>query len=222
MDIAFTSEHKTFRAEVREWLKDHVPSERLPSYDTKEGFDLHRDWERTLAKDKWGNVNWPEEYGGRGLDLTYWLIFEEEYYRADAPLRVSQNGIFLLAPTIMEYGTEAQKTRFLPPMASGDEIWAQAWSEPGAGSDMAAIRSKAVRDGDHYIVTGQKTWSSRAVFADWCFALVRTDADSERHKGLSKLLIPLDSPGLTRRPIAQLDGDPGFAELFFDLSLIHI
>jgi len=108
-----------------------VPSERLPSFDTAEGFELHRDWERTLAKDKWGNVNWPVEYGGRGLDLISWLIFEEEYYRADAPLRVSQNGIFLLAPTIMEYGTEAQKTRFLPPMASGDEIWAQAWSEPG-------------------------------------------------------------------------------------------
>jgi alkylation response protein AidB-like acyl-CoA dehydrogenase len=161
-------------------------------------------------------VNWPEEYGGRGLDLISWLIFEEEYYRSDAPLRVSQNGIFLLAPTIMEYGTEEQKTRFLPPMASGEEIWAQAWSEPGAGSDMAAIRTKAVKDGDHYIITGQKTWSSRAVFADWCFALVRTEDGSSRHKGLSKILIPLNSNGLTRRPIAQLDGDPGFAELFFD------
>ncbi len=216
MDIEFTSAQKDFRAEVRDWLDTHVPKERLPSFDTQEGFDAHREWERTLAKDNWGNVNWPVEYGGRGLDLTHWLIFEEEYYRADAPLRVSQNGIFLLAPTIMEYGTDTQKARFLPPMASGDEIWAQAWSEPGAGSDLAAIRTKAVRDGDHYVITGQKTWSSRAVFADWCFALVRTEPGSERHKGLSKLLIPLDSPGLTRRPIAQLDGDPGFAELFFD------
>jgi len=216
LDIEFTSAQKQFRAEVREWLNAHVPKNRLPSFDTAEGFELHREWERTLAKDKWGNVNWPVEYGGRGLDLVSWLIFEEEYYQADAPLRVSQNGIFLLAPTIMEYGTDVQKARFLPPMASGDEIWAQAWSEPGAGSDMAAIRTKAVRDGDHYVVTGQKTWSSRAVFADWCFALVRTEEGSERHKGLSKILIPLDSEGLTRRPIAQLDGDPGFAELFFD------
>ena len=216
MDIKYTSEQKRFRGEVRDWLDVHVPTTRLPSFDTAEGFELHREWEKTLAKDKWGNVNWPIEYGGRGLDLISWLIFEEEYYRADAPLRVSQNGIFLLAPTIMEYGTEAQKSRFLPPMASGEEIWAQAWSEPGAGSDMAAIRTKAVRDGNDYVITGQKTWSSRAVFADWCFGLFRTEEGSERHKGLSKILVPLDSKGLTRRPIAQLDGDPGFAELFFD------
>ena len=216
MDIKYTCEQKRFRGEVRDWLDVHVPTTRLPSFDTAEGFELHREWEKTLAKDKWGNVNWPIEYGGRGLDLISWLIFEEEYYRADAPLRVSQNGIFLLAPTIMEYGTEAQKSRFLPPMASGEEIWAQAWSEPGAGSDMAAIRTKAIRDGDDYVITGQKTWSSRAVFADWCFGLFRTEEGSERHKGLSKILVPLDSKGLTRRPIAQLDGDPGFAELFFD------
>ncbi|MEN9017665.1 MAG: acyl-CoA dehydrogenase family protein [Hellea sp.] len=216
MNIEFTSKQKEFREEIRAWLSAHVPKKRLKSFDTEEGFEQHRDWERILAKDKWGNVNWPTQYGGRGLDLISWLIFEEEYYRSDAPLRVSQNGIFLLAPTIMEYGTEAQKARFLPPMASGEEIWAQAWSENGAGSDMAAIRTKAVRDGDHYIITGQKTWSSRAAFADWCFALVRTEEGSSRHKGLSKILIPLNSKGLLRRPIAQLDGDPGFAELFFD------
>ena len=216
MNITYTKEQIQFRSEVREWLADHVPKGRLQSFDTQEGFERHREWEATLASGNWGNVNWPVEYGGRGLDLISWLIFEEEYYRADAPLRVSQNGIFLLAPTIMEYGTPEQKARFLPPMASGEEIWAQAWSEPGAGSDMAAITSKAVRDGDHYVISGQKTWSSRAVFADWCFGLFRTEEGSERHKGISKILIPLDSPGLTRRPIAQLDGDPGFAELFFD------
>ncbi len=216
MNINFTQEQQRFRAEVRAWLADNVPAERLPSFDTAEGFELHREWEKKLAAGNWGNVNWPIEYGGRGLDLISWLIFEEEYYRADAPLRVSQNGIFLLAPTIMEFGSDEQKARFLPPMAAGDEIWAQAWSEPGAGSDMAAITSKAERDGDHYVITGQKTWSSRAVFADWCFGLFRTEAGSERHKGLSKILVPLDSHGLTRRPIAQLDGDPGFAELFFD------
>ena len=216
MNIDFTPKQQEFRAEIRDWLETHVPKKRLPSLDTKEGFEQHREWERTLHQGNWGMVTWPTEYGGRGCDLIEWLIFEEEYYRVDAPARVSQNGIFLLGPTIMEYGTEEQKKRFLPPMAAGDEIWAQAWSEPGAGSDLAAIRSKAVRDGDEYVITGQKTWSSRAVFADWCFGLFRTEADSARHKGLSKILVPLDSKGLTIRPIAQLDGDPGFAELFFD------
>ena len=216
MEAVFSDEQNQFRQEVRDWLNANVPNERLPSLDTQEGFDLHREWERKLHAGNWGMVTWPEEFGGRGCSLTDWLIFEEEYYRADAPLRVSQNGIFLLGPTIMEYGTDEQKERFLKPMAAGDEIWAQAWSEPGAGSDMAAIRSKAVRDGDAYVITGQKIWSSRAVFADWCFGLFRTDPESSRHQGLSKILVPLDSPGLTVRPIAQLDGDPGFAELFFD------
>ena len=216
MEAVFSDEQNQFRQEVRDWLNANVPGERLPSLDTQEGFDLHREWERKLHAGNWGMVTWPEEFGGRGCSLTDWLIFEEEYYRADAPLRVSQNGIFLLGPTIMEYGTDEQKERFLKPMAAGDEIWAQAWSEPGAGSDMAAIRSKAVRDGDAYVITGQKIWSSRAVFADWCFGLFRTDPESSRHHGLSKILVPLDSPGLTVRPIAQLDGDPGFAELFFD------
>ncbi|MDC3401873.1 acyl-CoA dehydrogenase family protein [Alphaproteobacteria bacterium] len=216
MIIEYTTEQNQFRQQVRAWLQEHAPKERLPSLDTAEGFELHRAWEKTLHQDNWGMVTWPEQYGGKGCDLIDWLIFEEEYYRADAPLRVSQNGIFLLGPTIMEYGTTAQKERFLPPMASGDEIWAQAWSEPGAGSDMASITSKAVRDGDEYVISGHKIWSSRAVFADWCFGLFRTEEGSARHKGLSKILVPLDSKGLTIRPIAQLDGDPGFAELFFD------
>jgi alkylation response protein AidB-like acyl-CoA dehydrogenase len=132
-------------------------------------------------------VTWPETYGGRGLDLIRWLIFEEEYWRAGAPLRVNQNGIFLLGPTLMEFGTEEQKARFLPAMASGDEIWAQAWSEPQAGSDLAAVRSKAELsdDGSHYIINGQKTWSTRAVWADQCFGMFRTDPKSERHHGLT-------------------------------------
>ena len=161
-------------------------------------------------------VTWPVEYGGRGLDLIRWLIFEEEYYRAGAPLRANQNGIFLLGPTVMEYGTDAQKARFLTPMAKGEVIWAQAWSEPGAGSDMAAVRSRAVRDGDDYVISGQKTWSSRAAYADWSFGLFRTDADSKRHKGLSFILVPLDAPGVSVRPIRQLHGETGFAEIFFD------
>ena len=216
MDLTYTPAQETFRAEVRAWLAEHVPAGRLPSFDTAEGFEAHRAWERTLKQGDWGMVTWPKAYGGRGANLIEWLIFEEEYFRADAPGRVSQNGIFLLGPTLMEYGTDAQKARFLPAMAAGDEIWAQAWSEPGAGSDMAAIRTRATRDGDTYVINGQKIWSSRAVFADWCFGLFRTDPDSSRHKGLSMILLPLNSPGITIRPIAQLDGDPGFAEIFFD------
>ncbi|WP_084421525.1 acyl-CoA dehydrogenase [Henriciella litoralis] len=216
LDLNYTNQQKVFREDVRKWMEANVPRQRLKTLECREGFEQHREWERVLQSGDWGMVTWPKAYGGRGCDLIEWLIFEEEYYRVDAPLRVSQNGIFLLGPTLMEYGTPEQKARFLPAMAAGDEIWAQAWSEPNAGSDMAAIRTKAVRDGDEYVISGQKIWSSRAVFADWCFTLVRTDPDSRRHKGLSMILLPLDSSGLTIRPIAQLDGNPGFAELFFD------
>lgn len=214
--LTYTPQQQAFRGEVRDWLAANVPQRRLKTLECAEGFAQHREWERVLKSGDWGMVTWPKAYGGRGCDLIEWLIFEEEYYRADAPLRVSQNGIFLLGPTLMEYGTPEQKARFLPVMAAGDEIWAQAWSEPGAGSDMAAIRSRAVREGDEYVISGQKIWCSRAVFADWCFGLFRTEAGSERHKGLSMILVPLNSEGLTIRPIAQLDGNPGFAELFFD------
>ena len=220
MQLQYTDQQNEFRQTVRDWLESHVPQKTLPSLDTEQGFELHRDWERTLKSGDWGMVTWPKEYGGRACDLIEWLIFEEEYYRAGAPLRVSQNGIFLLGPTLMEFGSDEQKQRFLPPMAAGDEIWAQAWSEPNAGSDMAAIRSKAQRISEHgkdyYLLNGQKTWSSRAVFADWAFGIFRTDPDSSRHKGLSFVLFPLDTPGITIRPIRQLDGDPGFAEIFFD------
>lgn len=216
MDLEYTPEQQAFRAEVRAWMEAHVPKEPLVTLECREGYDQHVEWERTLASGNWGMVTWPEAYGGRGLDLIQWLIFEEEYFRAGGPNRANQNGIFLLGPTIMEFGTEEQKARFLPPMARGEVIWAQAWSEPGAGSDMAAIQSKAVRDGDHYVITGQKTWSSRAAFADWGFGIFRTDPDSKRHKGLTFILFDLNSPGITRRPIRQLHGDTGFAELFFD------
>jgi len=216
MDLSYTLEQEAFRAEVREWLAEHVPTEPLTSFDTEAGFAAHREWERTLAAGNWGMVTWPEAFGGRGCDLIQWLIFEEEYYRAGAPGRVNQNGIFLLGPTLMEYGSEAQKARFLPAMASGEEIWAQGWSEPNAGSDMAAIRCRADRDGDAYVINGQKIWSTRAVYADWIFGLFRTDPESERHHGLSKILVPLDAEGVTVRPIEQLNGLPGFAEIFFD------
>lgn len=216
MELAYTSEQQAFRAEVRAWMETHVPKEPLITLECREGYDQHVEWERTLASGNWGMVTWPEQFGGRGLDLIQWLIFEEEYFRAGGPNRANQNGIFLLGPTIMEFGTDEQKARFLPPMARGEVIWAQAWSEPGAGSDMAAIHSKAVRDGDHYVITGQKTWSSRAAFADWGFGIFRTDPDSKRHKGLTFILFDLNTPGITRRPIRQLHGETGFAELFFD------
>ena len=216
MDLNYTTDQEAFRAEVREWLAENVPAKPLASFDTEAGFAAHREWERTLAAGNWGMVTWPEAFGGRGCDLIQWLIFEEEYYRAGAPGRVNQNGIFLLGPTLMEYGSEEQKARFLPAMASGEEIWAQGWSEPNAGSDMAAIRCRADRDGDVYVINGQKIWSTRAVYADWVFGLFRTDPDSERHHGLSKILVPLDAEGVTVRPIEQLNGLPGFAEIFFD------
>ena len=216
MDLNYTPAQTAFRAEVRAWMEAHVPKEPLVTLECREGYDQHVEWERTLASGNWGMVTWPEAYGGRGLDLIQWLIFEEEYFRAGGPNRANQNGIFLLGPTIMEFGTEEQKQRFLTPMARGEVIWAQAWSEPGAGSDMAAISSKAIRDGDHYVITGQKTWSSRAAFADWGFGIFRTDPESKRHKGLTFILFDLNTPGITRRPIRQLHGDTGFAELFFD------
>ncbi|MEE8508095.1 MAG: acyl-CoA dehydrogenase family protein [Myxococcota bacterium] len=222
MDLTYTSKQDAFRAEVRGWLEAHVPSEPLRSFDTREGFEEHRSWERELHAGGWSMVPWPVEYGGRGADLLEWLIFEEEYYRAGAPGRVNQNGIFLLGPTIMEYGTEEQKRRFLPKMAASEEVWAQGWSEPNAGSDMAAIGATAIRDGDHYVIHGQKTWASRGAYADWLFGLFRTDPDSERHRGLTLVLVPLDIAGVTVRPIEQLDGEAGFAEIFFDGARVTV
>jgi alkylation response protein AidB-like acyl-CoA dehydrogenase len=221
MDLRFTPEQERFRAEARSWLEAHVPSAvhgtgPLASLDTAEGFEAHRAWERTMFDARWSVVSWPEQYGGRGLGLWEWLIFEEEYYRAGAPTRVGQNGIFLLAPTLFAFGTSEQKARYLPPMASGEEIWCQGWSEPDAGSDLAALRSRATRRRDRWVLDGQKTWCSRGAFADWIFALFRSDAEAERHRGLTYFLVPMDAPGVTVRPIAQLDGETGFAEVFFE------
>ncbi|QEU09468.1 acyl-CoA dehydrogenase family protein [Paracoccus yeei] len=217
MQLDYTDDQNRFRQEVRGWMAENVPTGPLESFDsTRKGFEQHRDWERKLAEGRWGMVTWPEAYGGRGLNLIEWLIFEEEYYRAGAPLRVNQNGIFLLGPTLMEYGTPEQKARFLTAMASGDEIWAQAWSEPQAGSDLAAVKATAMRDGDDYVLKGHKIWSSRAVFADMAFGLFRTDPESSRHKGLSLIFFPLDAPGVKVQPIPQIDGETGFAEIFLD------
>ncbi|WP_433463647.1 acyl-CoA dehydrogenase family protein [Spirillospora sp. CA-128828] len=216
MDLEFGAADEEFRAEVRAWLREHVPAEPLPSLETEEGFAAHREWERTLGAARLGVVSWPEEYGGRGVSVLRWLVFEEEYYAAGAPGRVSQNGINLLAPTLMKHGTPGQLARILPPMAAGEVIWAQAWSEPGAGSDLAALRSTATRTDGGWLLDGQKTWSSRAAFADRGFGLFRSDPEASRHQGLTYLMFPLDAEGVTVRPIGRLDGKPAFAELFLD------
>jgi len=218
MDLDLSDSERGFQAEVRAWLAANVPQTRLPSMDTAEGFEAHRTWEAKLAEARWSVVSWPSEYGGRDASLVEWVIFEEEYYRAGAPGRVSQNGIFLLAPIIFEHGTADQQQRFLPSMATGEKIWAQAWSEPEAGSDLASLRSTATRDDARggWLLNGQKTWSSRAAYAHWGFGLFRSDAQAERHRGLTYFVFPLDADGVTVRPIAQLDGEPGFAEVFLD------
>ena len=218
MDLTLSPTELAFQAEVRAWLAANVPAEPLPSMDTADGWALHQEWEAKLAAERLSVVSWPREFGGREASLIEWVIFEEEYYRAGAPGRVSQNGIFLLAPIIFDHGTPEQQARFLPSMATGEKIWAQAWSEPEAGSDLASLRSTATRDDERggWVLNGQKTWSSRATYAHWGFGLFRSDPDSAKHAGLTYYLFPLDAEGITVRPIAQLDGEAGFAEIFFD------
>lgn len=218
MDLTLSESELAFRDEAREWLAANVPTEPLPSMDTAEGFVAHQEWERRLAEARWSVVSWPEAYHGREASLVEWVVFEEEYYRAGAPGRVSQNGIFLLSPIIFDHGTAEQQDRFLPSMATGAQIWAQCWSEPEAGSDLASLRSTARRDDERggWVLNGQKTWSSRASYAHWGFGLFRSDPEAQRHAGLTYFLFPLDAQGVTVRPIAQLDGEAGFAEVFFE------
>lgn len=198
VDLDYSRAEQDFRAEVRDWLAAHVP-ERLPSMDTPEGFRAHRAWEALLASARLSVVSWPEEYGGRGASLIEWLIFEEEYWAAGAP-------------TLLAFGTDEQRRAWLPRMARADDVWAQAWSEPEAGSDLAALTSRAVRASGGWRLYGHKTWSSRAAHASHGFGLFRTSG--ARHKGLTYFMFPLKE--VTVRPVAQLDGLPGFAELFFD------
>jgi alkylation response protein AidB-like acyl-CoA dehydrogenase len=216
MDLTFSGDEERFRAECRTWLKANVPKRALPSGDTRDGFAAHLEWERALFDARYAVVSWPLEYGGRDASLWEWLIFEEEYYRAAAPQRVTQNGIFLLAPTIFEFGTDEQKARILPKMASGEQTWCQGWSEPNAGSDLAGIESKAVRDAGGWRLSGQKTWTTRGAFCTHLFGLFRSDPDAERHRGLTYFLVDLASPGVTVRGVERLDGDEGFAEVFLD------
>jgi hypothetical protein len=216
MDLTETADQQAFRAEARRWLAANKPPLPMPPGDTAEGFPVHRQWERRLFDGGWAVVSWPPEYGGRGASLWEWLIFEEEYYAAGLPQRVAQNGIFLLAPTIFEFGTEEQRSRILPRMAAVDDMWCQGWSEPDAGSDLAGITSRATRVDGGWRLTGQKTWTTRGAFCTHLFGLFRTDPEAERHRGMTYFLVDLAAPGVTVRPVDKLDGDAGFAEVFLD------
>jgi len=218
VDLRETEAEAAFRAEAREWLADNVPRTPLPSGDTREGFALHVEWEKQLHAARWAVVSWPEAYGGRDASVWEWLAFEEEYYRAGAPQRVTQNGIFLLAPTLFAFGTQEQQDTLLPRMSAADDLWCQGWSEPGAGSDLASLTSRAVRDEDAggWRLSGQKTWTTRGAFCTHLFGLFRSDPESSRHHGLTYFLVPLDAAGVTVRGFARLDGDEGFAEVWFD------
>jgi alkylation response protein AidB-like acyl-CoA dehydrogenase len=222
MDLRDRPEDVRFRDEIRRFLEDNLVGEfaelggRGGSGDETYGFDVRLRWEKVLAEANWTCLGWPVEYGGRGASITEQVIFNEEYARAAAPGRVSILGEGLLGPTLIHYGTPAQKERFLPPIRQGTELWCQGYSEPDAGSDLANVKTKAVRDGDEWVVTGQKVWTSLAHQADWCFVVCRTDPDSTRHKGLSYLLVPMDQPGIEVRPITQLTRTSEFNEVFFD------
>jgi alkylation response protein AidB-like acyl-CoA dehydrogenase len=219
VDLTWSVDEDEFRAEARAWLEANTPRG-LPSGDTREGFALHLEWERLLYANRWSVVSWPEECGGRGASLWQWLIFEEEYYRAGGPQRVTQNGIFLLAPTVFEFGTPEQQARILPRMAAAEELWCQGWSEPNAGSDLAGIQSRATSVDGGWRLNGQKTWTTRGAFCTHLFGLFRSDPDSERHKGLTYFLVPLDADGVTVRGFGRLDGDEGFAEVFFEDAFV--
>ncbi|MFJ6391355.1 acyl-CoA dehydrogenase family protein [Streptomyces sp. NPDC091972] len=208
MDFGFTEEDEAFRSEVREWLSVHA-----------DGAQDRRTWERTLGKSGWIGLGWSESgYGNRTATLTQQVVWAEEYARSGAPARSGHIGEKLLAPTLLAHGTGEQKARFLPPVAAGEELWCQGYSEPGAGSDLAGVRTRAARAGDGtYRISGQKIWTSLAHEADWCFVLARTDPESRRHHGLTFLLVPMDQPGrIEVRPIRQMNGTSDFNEVFFD------
>ena len=214
MDLELTPEQAGFRDELRDWLASNVPTS-LESFGTPEGFAQHREWERTLAQAGYGAIHWPTEYGGRGAGPIEQAIFEEEYVLAGGPTRVTVLGHNLFGPTLMRWGSDEQKAQWLPDLLAAEVIWSQGYSEPEAGSDLASVRTRAVLDGDHWVVNGQKIWTSHGAFADWMFALVRTDPDAPKHKGITFLCLDLETEGVEVRPIRGLDGHTGFAEVFF-------
>ena len=225
MDLRESADDRAFRAEVREFLDGALGGEfatvrgRGGPGDEGALFAERQAWERHLAAHGWTCVGWPKEHGGRGLSLRQQVVYHEEYARARAPGRLGIVGEGLLGPTLIAFGTPEQQARFLPGIVAGEELWCQGYSEPGAGSDLAGIATRAERDGDEWVVTGQKVWTSLAHWAQWCFVLARTSpvgSDGKRHRGISYLLVPMDQPGVEIRPIVQMTGDSEFNEVFFD------
>lgn len=219
MKLGFSPEEEAFRAEAAAWLEAELSG---PFADVRgvtnlvEKPERRRDWEKRLGEAGWSCVGWPKAYGGRDATLAEQVIFAEEYARAGAPPRLNHIGVELTGPTILAYGTEEQKARFLPAIAKGEEIWCQGYSEPGAGSDLANVRTKAWLEGDEWVIEGQKVWTSLAQFSDWIFVVVRSEEGSKGPKGLSFLLVPIDQPGVEVRPIHQITGDAEFNETFFN------
>jgi alkylation response protein AidB-like acyl-CoA dehydrogenase len=222
MDLRSTAELDAFRAEARDWLVPALEGEfrgvrgRGGPGDEHALFEERLAWEKAMGAAGWTCLQWPKEYGGRDASLLEQVVFYEEYARAGGPGRVGLVGEGLIGPTILHFGTDEQRARFLPRIASGEEQWCQGYSEPNAGSDLANITTRAERDGDEWVIDGQKVWTSLAHWAQWCFVLARTDRDAPRHRGISYLLVPMDQPGIDIRPIEQITGTSEFNEVFFD------
>ncbi len=215
MDLTFSETETAFRDELRAWLAANDPGPAPPRED-EERFAFARDWQRRLHEGGWAGVHWPREYGGRGATITQSAIFFEELGRAGAPLPVNTLGLLLAGPTIMTWGTDAQKERFLPPILSAEEIWCQGFSEPEAGSDLAALKTRAVKEGDEWVVTGQKVWTSAAQYSKWCMLVARTDPDVPKHKGLTYFLMDMEQDEIQVRPLKQITGESEFNELFLE------
>ena len=222
MDFNYSAEDEAFRREFRVWLEENLKDEmRRPQlgfmYEGDEGeWQKRLDWHRNMHASGWIGVGWPREYGGRGVPLLQQLVYGEELGTAHAPDMVNGVGIGMAGPTIMTWGSEEQKGRYLPRILSADEIWCQGFSEPNAGSDLASLQTQAVEQGDYFVVNGQKVWTSEAHHADMCILLVRTDPQAPKHRGLSYLLADMHSPGITVRPLTQITGDRSFNEVFFE------
>jgi len=217
MDLRLTAEEAAFRDEFREWLAANVPKDwnEWREKPLEESFGYLRAWQQKLHLGGWAAVSWPKEYGGRSATLMEQAIFWEEMARVEAPPMANALGLGIIGPTVIAYGTEAQKARFIPKILSAEEIWCQGFSEPNAGSDLAALQTEARLDGDNYIVNGQKVWTSYGWVSDWCELVVRTDAAVAKHKGLTVLLVDVKSPGVEVRPLRQMTGESEFNEIFF-------
>src|SRR5689334_18305768 len=215
MDLTFNQRELAFRDELRAWFADNDPGNE-PDGDDETRWAWRRDFQRRLAEDGYAAVHWPVEYGGRAATLTESAIFFEELGRSGAPLPANVLGLLLAGPTIMTWGTDEQKERYLEPILTGDEIWCQGFSEPDAGSDLASLKTKAVQDGDEWVITGQKVWTSGAQYSKWCMLVARTDSDGPKHKGLTYFLMDMEQPGVQVVPLRQITGEPEFNELFID------